>query len=303
MYIVSLPDLNSFRLHNIPFPKRQPTTFRNSDRTTTRVLLHSTKFCNEHATPVPLPYLHLLFKKYACSYTELQWYIFPPVSWFVNRAIESAQEGLGPEMASVRLAEAKQEFTEDAYLSGASTELKKDLYAIPLDDLFGKCAHQLLHKIVLSENDDEKKQREIADQICWYLLQCGAYHDKALGEAIECMQAYVSVPHLSCKRKSDHDEQKALLHPEVPWPGMVQVLNKALVMHQSNGLDQVRFDNDNMASVIRQLIQFAMNCCDAWIRASEMTTVADRLYALCTGFRVIKWAWDNMLNDPCSDVL
>ena len=259
----------------------------------------------QHFTPVPLPYLTALYKAYARDHTALKWYILPPITRFVSRAVECAQRNVGPEVQAADRASARQEFVEEVYFSAASTQLKKDLFELPLNDLFDICVVQFRGTVIFCEGDDEEMEEACMKGIGTYINRCVLHvdcdTDGSLQQLLRQHKAVHSELNTGNQLLSNFDEQMSIIPTRTagPWPGMTQLLREVMFKYVPNKVDQNAFDSADIVSTLRQLIQLAMNAVD--VRLLHINT--DEGNAMATeGCSTIIWAWNNMLLDPFSDV-
>jgi hypothetical protein len=243
---------------------------------------------------ISLPYLSVLLKPYVKEYVTIRWYILEPLVHVVAKAAICVQEGNTPQRRARFLAWAKAEFTEDVYLSAATTELKKQLFSVPLEEFFDASMTHVKHHIrdvVTAEGEYYSRPIEL------WIIKC-ALHPRAdhNGDLAHSLAKYFR--HFT-GLANDREEESNLsqqLHEFTtgmtgPFAGMTHVLRQAV----ANTCD-LQF----IRELLQQFVQLAMNAVDVWIVSLNANTRDEeyRTTILCSGEGVLAWAWCNMLDNP-----
>jgi hypothetical protein len=243
---------------------------------------------------IPLPYLSVLLEPYVKEYVTIRWYILEPLVHVVAKAAICVQEGNTSQRRAQFLAWAKAEFTEDVYLSAATTELKKQLFGIPLEEFFDASMKHVKHQIrnvVTAEGEYYSRPIEL------WIIKC-ALHPRAdhNGDLAPLLAKYFRhFPGLANDRDQESNLSQQLHELTIgvtgPFAGMTHVLRQAVA--STCDLQFVR-------ELLQQFVQLAMNAVDVWIVSlnANMRDEEYRKTILYRGERVLAWAWCNMLDNP-----
>lgn len=248
---------------------------------------------------VPLPYLTTIFKTYVKDFTAMRYYITRPLMEFACHAIECSRSRDDLDNRATYLAVSKEHFIEDVYLSAASTQIKKDLFSIPLNAFFDICVEELSGKGLLPDIGVQVMTWANCMRIDKWLRQC-AWHpdadiDRTLGPLLRQYEAPSTTDGCICTRmisESDFESQVASIR-------IFRGLTNAV---RNFATPQVSPRPKDVVDAIRQYVQLAMNAVDIWLlhTATNAGNQDRREAILHEGEKTMLWAWRNMLHDPFS---
>ncbi|KAH7082697.1 hypothetical protein BKA63DRAFT_598825 [Paraphoma chrysanthemicola] len=259
-----------------------------------------------HLRPVPLPFLTAIFKTHILDYASTYHYIFGNIvaaGLYAVRCINS--EDLMTTRAE-SLAHAKHLFAQDVFFSGASAQVKKDLFSIPLDSFFDTCIQELTGKgLHLGKSEETEADIEVCEELVGdWLLKCAGHSDADVDGSLKpLLNRYdFSLEHRrSLCRKLATNYMSQELSPYF-FPNMRNILRSVAIRLLFAQQPQLTWKD--VVTVIRQFIQVAMNAVDVWhLHECTNPEFQDRRKAiLAEGSSTMEWAWVNMLAAPFSGI-
>ncbi|KAH7093595.1 hypothetical protein FB567DRAFT_576249 [Paraphoma chrysanthemicola] len=244
-----------------------------------------------HLQPVPLPYLTAIFKTHILDYTSTYHYIFG------NIVVAGLAESL---------AHAKHLLAQDVFFSGASAQVKKDLFSIPLDSFFDTCIKEFTGKgLHLGTAEETVTDIEVCENLVGdWVQKCASHPDADIDESLKPLLSRYdfSLEHrrsLCRKLASNYKMQECSPYF---FPDMRNIL-RSVAIHLFFA-QQPKLTRKDVVTIIRQFIQLAMNAVDVWC-LHEGTNPANqdrRKSILAEGSVTMEWAWVNMLAAPFSGI-